>query len=74
MTAHDKCGLPIKSAITGGKYEEFQFIYPSIHPVFWFLHHRGHWIRLGQVVVAVVIVVGVVVVGVIVVVVVVQWG
>ena len=71
--------MPIKSAITGGKYEEFQFIF-SIHPVFWFLHHRCHRIRQGQVIVAVAVVdVSVVVVAVgvfvvIIVVVVVQWG
>ena len=31
VTTHDKRGLPIKSAITLGKYEEFLFINPSIN-------------------------------------------
>ena len=54
--------MPIKSAITGGKYEEF-------HPVFWVLPHRCHRIQ-GQAVVAVTVVVDVVFVVIVVVVVV----
>ena len=68
LTTFDKCGLPIKSATTGGKYEEF-------HPVFWVLPHRCHRIQ-GQAVVAVAVVVDVVFVVIVVVVfvvVVVQW-
>ena len=34
MRAHDKWGMPIKSAITIGKYEEFLFNNPSINPSF----------------------------------------
>ena len=43
--------MPIKSAITGGKYEEF-------HPVFRVLHHRRHRIQ-GKALVAVAVVVDV---------------
>ena len=74
MNTHDKCGLLIKSAITGGKYEELRFRHPSMHPIFWFPHHLSHRIRPGQVdvTVAFVVIVVVVVVVAIVIVVVVQ--
>ena len=37
MTAHDTGGMPMKSAITVGKYTEFLCVNPSIHPIFWSL-------------------------------------
>ena len=64
MRAHDKWGMPIKSAITIGKYEELLSKTPSIHSVFRFVHELSHWIQVLVVVeiVVVVIVVAVVVI------------
>ncbi len=45
----------MQSAITGGKYEEFRFIHPSMRLVFWFPHHLSHRIRPGQVYIIIVV-------------------
>ena len=71
MCAHDKWGMPIKSAITIGKYEELLSKTPSIHSVFRFVHELSHWIQVLVVVVIVVVIVVVVVVAAVVVIVVV---
>ena len=60
MRAHDKWGMPIKSAITIGKYEELLSKTPSIHSVFRFIHELSHWIQVLVVVVIVVVIVDVV--------------
>ena len=65
MRAHEKWGMPIKSAITIGKYEELLSKTPSIHSVFRFIHELSHWIQVLVVVVIVVVVIVVVVVAVV---------
>ena len=60
MRAHEKWGMPIKSAITIGKYEELLSKTPSIHSVFRFVHELSHWIQVLVVVVIVVVIVDVV--------------
>ena len=75
MRAHEEWGMPIKSAITIGKYEELLSKTPSIHSVFRFIHELSHWIQVLVVVVIVVVIVDVVaaVVVIVVVIVVVVW-
>ena len=75
MRALDKWGMPIKSAITIGKYEELLSKTPSIHSVFRFIHELSHWIQVLVIVVIVVVIVDVVaaVVVIVVVIVVVVW-
>ncbi len=48
--------MPIKSAITIGKYEEFLFKHPSIHSLFMFVHDLSHRIQVIVVVIIFVVV------------------